>query len=94
MARGQAGGSPSLPRAFALVYETGTAGMLLNEGLGYLQRLDYEAHGYHLPLVLLSLGFERLMKVVLCLDGKEFEGDWPNAKQWNWNAPRNLIQVL
>ena len=93
MAQGQAGGSQSLPKGFALVYETGTAGMLLREGLGHLQRLHHETHGYHLPLVLLSLGFERLMKVVLCLGRKEFEHEWPNPSAWGHHILCMLAKI-
>jgi hypothetical protein len=51
----------------ALVEELHTAVSLSVLGLGALQRLDLARDFYHLPLMLLAGGKERLLKVILCV---------------------------
>ena len=80
-----------MPKGFALVYETGTAVMLLRTGLGHLQQCAHSTHPYHVPLVLLSLGFERLMKVVLCLHTKLSTGTWLGDAQLSGRWGHKLV---
>ncbi|HUT00832.1 MAG TPA: hypothetical protein VM031_00135 [Phycisphaerae bacterium] len=91
------GGTPQgMSAELALSYETGTAALLLREGLRCLQRCSMTAAEYHLPLLLLSLGFERLMKVVLCLHEKRSAGKWPDQKRlraWGHRVTDALEEV-
>jgi len=80
-----------MPKQFALVYETGTAVMLLRCGLGHLQKCMHSTAPYHVPLVLLSLGFERLMKIVLCLHTKLSTGAWPAHAQLSGRWGHKLV---
>ncbi len=50
----------------ALALEVRTAIKLLRVGLGELQSIDGANDFYHLPFLLLSSGFERLMKCMIC----------------------------
>lgn len=84
---------PQMPKQFALVYETGTAVMLLRSGLGHLQQCSHSTHPYHVPLVLLSLGFERLMKVVLCLHTNVSKGTWPDDAQLRGTWGHKLVAM-
>jgi hypothetical protein len=64
----------------ALIRETETAVFLIHEGLLSLNRIDGANDFYHGPLGLLSQGFERLMKVVVCLGELEDSGVLPTVQ--------------
>jgi len=70
---------PSDIKALALEKELLNATRLINAGLGQLQALDGGNDFYHLPALTLASGFERLMKIILCLQSAstadEFSGD-------------------
>jgi len=57
-----------------------TAIRLIQAGLGQLQKLDGANDFYHLPLLTLSSGFERFMKVILCFRTLEKTGEFPRPK--------------
>lgn len=69
--------SSEIVRNLSLIQELHTAIRLIKAGLGQLQRLDGANDFYHLPILTLSSGFERLMKVLLCLRSQEESGEYP-----------------
>ena len=60
--------------------ELTTASKLIKVGFGELQNLSIENDFYHLPLQLLSSGFERLMKCYICLGYFEKSNKYPDNK--------------
>lgn len=70
---------PSVIQNVALNQELLNAVRLIRSGFGQLQNLDGGNDFYHLPLLKLASGFERFMKVILCLRALEIpvaEGPW------------------
>ncbi len=51
----------------SLLKEVETSIKLLNKGMGDLQKISVSNDFYHAPILLLSSGFERLIKCLLCL---------------------------
>jgi len=72
--------SPTIQQKLAIDQELLNAVRLIQAGLGQLQKLDGANDFYHLPLLTLSSGFERLMKVMLCFRILEKTGEFPSAK--------------
>lgn len=72
---------PTIQQNMALVLEIQTAIKLLRLGLGELQSIDGANDFYHLPLQLLSSGFERLMKCMICLKQQSDTGQFPSTKE-------------
>lgn len=67
-------------KGVALLYETKISVGLVKEGIGYIQRKTLiNNFFYYLPLFLLSQGFERLMKVIICIEEKERTGNFPTS---------------
>ncbi|MFA5386009.1 MAG: hypothetical protein WC364_15365 [Eubacteriales bacterium] len=54
---------------------------LIRSGFGQLQQLDGANDFYHMPLLTLSSGFERFLKVILCLRHLEKTGDFPKPNE-------------
>lgn len=50
---------------------------LLKTGLRELNRIDGSTDFFHLPILLLASGFERVMKTVICCHHLETAGDYP-----------------
>lgn len=71
---------PSLQQKLAIDQELLNAIRLIQAGFGQLQNLDAANDFYHLPLLTLSSGFERFMKVILCLRILEKTGEFPGRK--------------
>ncbi len=71
---------PNINQKLAIDQELMTAVRLIQAGLGQLQKLDGANDFYHLPLLTLSSGFERFMKVILCFRALEKTGEFPRAK--------------
>ncbi len=63
--------SSTFDRELALAEEVQTSVFLVREGLISLERLKNDADLSHLPSLLLSNGFERLLKAVICLNALE-----------------------
>lgn len=61
--------------------ELRTAMSHLRRGLGELQRIDGANDFYHLPLVLLATGLERLCKVAFCFHSLEHLGHFPSSRK-------------
>ncbi len=70
----------SIQQKLAIDQELSNAIKLIRSGLGQLQKLGGANNFYHLPLLTLSSGFERLMKVILCFRTLEKTGEFPNPK--------------
>ncbi|MFC1736986.1 hypothetical protein ACFL1X_12790 [Candidatus Hydrogenedentota bacterium] len=51
---------------------------LLKSGLRELNRMDGSTDFFHLPILLLSSGFERMMKVVICCHYLKVTGEFPD----------------
>jgi hypothetical protein len=71
----------STHQELALIQETETSVFLIQEGLLAYDRLSGANDFYHGPLALLAQGFERLMKVVICLGQLETEGTLPTPRR-------------
>lgn len=54
---------------------------LLQLGFCELQKIDSENDFYHLPFLLLSSGFERLIKCIICFKFLKNEGRFPTLKE-------------
>jgi len=65
----------------ALTRETEDSVFLIHEGLLALNSLGGANDFFHGPLGLLAQGYERLMKLVVCLSQLEHEGALPSKKQ-------------
>jgi len=61
--------------------EIHTSIRLLQLGLAELKEISYENDFYHVPLLLLSGGFERLMKCMLCLKVLDDKGRFPTSEK-------------
>ena len=54
-------------RKFCLLIEVDTSIKLLKKGMGDLQNISGKNDFYHAPILMLSSGYERLIKCLLCL---------------------------
>ena len=61
--------------------EIHTSIKLLQLGIKELQEISHENDFYHLPLLLLSSGFERLMKCMICLKYLDENGKFPTSEK-------------
>jgi len=62
----------------ALTDEVDVAISFIDEGLASLKRLEIDDFA-HLPILLLSNGFERLLKMIICLDYRQQNSEFPNT---------------
>jgi len=67
-------------KGLALLRETEISVGLIKEGIGYLKKISAVNYFYYLPLLLLSQGFERFMKVIICIEEKTRTGNFPESK--------------
>jgi len=67
-------------KAFSLDQELLNAIRLIRAGLGQLQSIGGSSDFYHLPILTLANGFERLMKAILCFRELEVSGEYPGPK--------------
>ena len=68
---------PSVNQKLAIGEELLTAIRLLKTGLRELNRLDGSTDFFHLPIMLLASGFERMMKTAICCYHLEADGEFP-----------------
>lgn len=61
--------------------EIHTSIKLIQLGIKELQEITHENDFYHLPLLLLSSGFERLMKCMICLKYLDENGKFPTSEE-------------
>ena len=59
-----------------------TAVRLLKVGLRELNRMNAATDFFHLPILLLASGFERMMKTVICYHHLETTGEFPNRDRF------------
>jgi hypothetical protein len=86
--------SPTIQQTLALDQELLTAVRLVHAGLGQLQLLNGANDFYHLPLLTLASGFERLMKVMLCLRTLEETGDYPPRNAFPRGMRGHDLEIL
>lgn len=85
---------PSLQQKLAIDQELFNAIRLIQAGFGQLQNLDAANDFYHLPLLTLSSGFERFMKVILCLRILEKTGEFPGPSEIPSGRPGHDLELL
>jgi hypothetical protein len=83
----------STNQELALIQEAETSIFLIHEGLLALNRLSGANDFYHGPLALLAQGFERLMKVVICLSQLESQATLPTPREMK-KYGHNLIALV
>jgi hypothetical protein len=81
-------------RHLALIEEVRCAIYLIQEGLLSLNRLDGANDFAHLPIFLFSNGFERLLKMVICLDYLERAGKFPDTPDFRREIKTHNITKL
>lgn len=86
--------APTLDQKIALDEELRTSIRLIRAGLGGLQTLWGGNDFYHLPMIALSNGFERLMKLVICLRTLNRTGTFPNRGVFKRGAKGHDLEVL
>jgi hypothetical protein len=67
---------------------------LLLLGLGALQKINEENDFYHLPFLLLSSGFERLMKCIICFKYYKEKKKFPGLKEIKGNTNGHDLMYL
>ncbi|MFY3772589.1 hypothetical protein ACOSZC_00490 [Marinobacter salsuginis] len=72
--------SREIHKTLALDQELLNSVRLIRAGFGQLQNIDGANDFYHLPILTLANGFERLMKVILCFRALEASGQYPSSK--------------
>lgn len=72
-----------------------TAIRLLKTGLRELNRMDGATDFFHLPLLLLAAGFERMMKTVICCHHLATKGEFPGRGIFpQGKKGHNLVHLL
>jgi hypothetical protein len=74
--------------------ELRTAVSLLKYGLRELNRVDGANDFYHVPLLLLASGFERLMKTVICCYHLKKDGEFPTRNIFRGQKGHDLVRLL
>lgn len=85
------------PHALQKIHENEemrTAMGLLELGTYELKNIGGGNDFYHLPLLLLSNGLERLMKVILCIDYYQEHGDYPDSNYLKNKLGHKLTNLL
>ncbi len=77
----------------ALMDEVDVAISFIDVGLTSLKRLAIDDFA-HLPILLLSNGFERLLKMIICLDYREQNGEFPNTSDLKKIKTHNIKDLL
>ena len=67
---------------------------LIRSGFGQLQKLDGANDFYHMPLLTLSSGFERYLKVTLCFRHVEVHGEFPNVQIFPTGRNGHNLELL
>src|SRR5665811_927437 len=81
-------------QSFALIDELETAAKLTQHGLDALHGLDAANDFHHLPMQLLSQGFERLLKVTYALAIREHSGELPTVPSLPTSGETPMIREL
>lgn len=79
-------------KKFALLNEVDTSIRLIKLGFGELQNINKNNDFYFLPFQLLSQGFERLLKTMICIAYNEKHNNYPDFKYLK-NLGHDLIKL-
>ena len=85
---------PKTLKEVALSQEVRIAVSFIQEGLICLNRLDDVNDFVYLPLLLLSTGFERLLKVIICLDCLADKGQFPDSQHVRKTIKTHNLECL
>ncbi len=86
---------PTTVQQWAIQEEVRISISLIEAGLGHLQRIDGANDFYHLPMLLLASGFERLMKTIICFSHLRQTGSYPPQKFFHSDRQgHNLVRLL
>jgi hypothetical protein len=85
---------PSVVQSLAFDQELPNSVRLIRAGLGQLQNLDGGNDLYHLPLLTLASGFERFMKVILCLRALEVHGEFSGGRPFPTGRDGHNLELL
>ncbi len=80
-------------RKISLIEELETSMKLLKLGFGEYQNLDMANDFYYLPFQLISSGFERFMKCIICLGHLEKHGVFPKPGLFRKTLKHDLITL-
>lgn len=80
----------NMKRAIALIEELETSISLIKYGLREIQSIRNNKVFYHLLMLTLASGFERLMKVIILLYKTEKDASYPKECPWDINNGHNL----
>jgi hypothetical protein len=86
--------APDTIRQLALTQEVTTAIYLIQEGLISLDQLSGADDFAHLPVLLLADGFERLLKIIWCLDYLHRQGEFPDHRTYNEHCKHHKVTEL
>ncbi len=85
--------SKLIAKKFAILHEVETSIRLIKLGFGELQNLQLTNDFYFLPFQLLSQGFERLLKSMICIAFFERNGTYPSNEYFRKNLGHDLIKL-
>lgn len=86
--------APSVEQHIALDEELRTAIRLIRAGMGGIQSISSGNDFYHLPMLALSSGFERLMKLIICFCMIEKTGAFPIRNDFGSGAKGHNLEGL
>lgn len=81
-------------KKLSLIEEIRTSIALVKKGLGELQRIDGANAFYHLPILLLSSGYERLLKCLLCIASMDAAGKFNTLPFKPWGREGHDLDIL
>lgn len=85
---------PSVLQKALIGEELLNSARLLKVGLRELNRMDASADFFHLPLLLLSSGFERMMKAAICCQYLDKHGTFPEGTKFFTGGKRGHDLVI
>jgi len=84
----------TLSKNIAIGEEVRTSIKLIKAGLGQFQGINGANDFYHLPILNLANGFERLMKTIICFHALHISGDFPNKIPWPCGNKGHDLEIL
>ena len=85
---------PSVQQKLMIGEELLTAMRLIKTGLRELNRMDGSTDFFHLPILLLASGFERMMKTVICCHHLERDGEFPKRTVFPMGSDGHRLDLL
>jgi len=83
-----------LTKTTCLYREITNGVILVQHGLGEIQRLHFTVNEYHIALLLLASGFERLLKACSCLFHRMRSGEYPDKATMKKCWGHDLVGLL